>query len=384
MKILHISNDFSGSKVHGNLTRALDDIGERQIVYCPIRETRLIGGNQFEGKHIQFIYSICIKSWYKFVYHYKAAKLYRDLKKHVNLKEIDIIHAHTLFSDGALAYKAHKEFGTKYIVAIRNTDINEFIRLMKHAHGMGRKILLHAERIVFISVGLKNSFEKTRFAQSVLERIQDKIVIQPNGIDDYWHEHISREETKGRDVLYIGDFSKNKNVASLAQAVLQLRQEEGFHDIRLVIVGGILYDDGRKIDPKLEEIIEKESSSIVTLGKIYDKDRLSEIMRSCGVFAMTSIFETFGLVYIEALSQNLPVVYSKGQGIDGYFDHTVGLGVASKSVEETKAALRTILRNHPDYGNTNVHFEDFEWQNIALNYKSIYSSILEHNNHEHG
>lgn len=67
-------------------------------------------------------------------------------------------------------------------------------------------------------------------------------------------------------------------------------------------------------------------------------------MRSCSVFAMPSIFETFGLVYLEALSQNLPVVYTKGQGIDGMFDNTVGIGVDPLSVEEIKNAIKMIYR----------------------------------------
>lgn len=72
MNILHICNDFCGSKVHGNLTRMLDGLGVNQTVYCPVREERLLGKNQFEGKHIRFVYSFCIRSWYKYVYHYKV------------------------------------------------------------------------------------------------------------------------------------------------------------------------------------------------------------------------------------------------------------------------------------------------------------------------
>jgi len=37
------------------------------------------------------------------------------------------------------------------------------------------------------------------------------------------------------------------------------------------------------------------------------------------VFVMASRAESFGLVYLEALSQGLPVVHSIGEGIDGYF-----------------------------------------------------------------
>jgi len=35
---------------------------------------------------------------------------------------------------------------------------------------------------------------------------------------------------------------------------------------------------------------------------------------------MPSITETFGLVYAEALSQGLPVLYTRGQGFDRQFE----------------------------------------------------------------
>ena len=33
---------------------------------------------------------------------------------------------------------------------------------------------------------------------------------------------------------------------------------------------------------------------------------------------MPSTGETFGLVYIEALSQSLPIIYTKGDGVYGF------------------------------------------------------------------
>lgn len=372
MNILHICNDFAGSKVHSNLSRVLDEQGVNQTVYCPVREERLLGKNQFEGKHIQFVYSFCIRSWYKFVYHYKAYKLYKDMKEKVKLGEVDYIHAHTLFSDGVLAYKAHKEYGVKYAVAIRNTDLNNFIRLMKHTYSMGRKILLNAKKVYFISAGIKKQFEESKFVRPILDQVKDKFVLQPNGIDDYWHQHISHEERTGHDVLYVGDFSANKNVVRLAEAVLELRKEKGFEDIRLIIVGGEVKGGARKNDGKTQAMIDANPEAIKAFGKIYDKDKLSEVMRSCSMFAMTSIFETFGLVYVEALSQNLPVVFTKGQGIDGLFDKSVGIAVAPLNVGETKEAIKTILTHHKQYGNMTVNFDEFDWKRIAENYKQEY------------
>ena len=110
-------------------------------------------------------------------------------------------------------------------------------------------------------------------------------------------------------------------------------------------------------------------------GKVYDKEEISKIMKSCAMFAMPSITETFGLVYIESLSQNLPVVYTEGQGIDGLFDNPVGLAVNPYSTASIAEAIKAILANHDAYSNRVVEFRDFDWRLIAQKYKGIYTDI---------
>lgn len=375
MNILHISNGYADSKVHSNLTKALDQLGIEQTVYCPVREERLLGKNQFDGKHIKFVYSFCIKPWYKYVYQFKRWVLYRDMKKRINLNHFDVIHAATLFSDGGLAHKAYRRYGIPYIVAVRNTDINLYIRKLKHTHRLGRKILCSASKIVFISKGEMKEFEDSEFVKPIWNDVKDKIVFLPNGIEYYWHEHINHESCTGHDVLYVGDFTPNKNVVRLAEAVLKLRQESSFEDVRLIIIGGEKVGMAWKSDGRIQQIIEENPEAIKALGRIYDKDKLSEVMRSCAVFAMPSILETFGLVYLEALSQNLPVIYTKGQGIDGIFDNSVGIGVNALSVDEIREAIRTVLQNPRCFGNQNVSFTQFKWDDIAKRYIDIYSEL---------
>ena len=58
MKILHICNDFAGSKVYVNLVKKMDDIGINQIIYCPVRNKFSVGKNQFIGNNIDFYYSV--------------------------------------------------------------------------------------------------------------------------------------------------------------------------------------------------------------------------------------------------------------------------------------------------------------------------------------
>ena len=56
---------------------------------------------------------------------------------------------------------------------------------------------------------------------------------------------------------------------------------------------------------------------------------------------MPSSNETFGLVFIEALSQSLPIIYTKGEGIDGYFkDDFIGKAVNSKDNQSIAYAIK--------------------------------------------
>ena len=46
LRILHITNDYSGSTVYMNLVRELDNLGILQTVYNPIREESKIDKNK--------------------------------------------------------------------------------------------------------------------------------------------------------------------------------------------------------------------------------------------------------------------------------------------------------------------------------------------------
>lgn len=165
--------------------------------------------------------------------------------------------------------------------------------------------------------------------------------------------------------------SNNKNVARLGEAILRLRRERGFEDTNLTLVGG-----GRNETDEVIRLIESNPDAFRYLGKIYEKEKLCEVFHQNSVFAMPSIHETFGLVYLEALSQNLPVLYTKNQGIDGLLHDSVGIGVNPTSVNEITAALRKLLTDKTYYSNAHVDFSQFRWNYIADKYVEHYKDCL--------
>ena len=172
-----------------------------------------------------------------------------------------------------------------------------FIKYLKHTYNIGREVALQAKKIFFISKGEMDEFIESDFVRPIYSQIKDKMVLQPNGIEKYWHEHISRTPRRGHQILYVGDFTPNKNVCRVIKAIAQLREESEFADLKFVIVGG-----GRDKDGATLKMIESHPDFIEYLGKIYDKERLASIMHQSALFVMPSIHETFGLVYLEALS----------------------------------------------------------------------------------
>lgn len=373
IKVLHISNGFSNSKVHSNLVKELDKLGIDQIVFNPIRVTRrdTIGKNEFPAKHTQFVYADVVRPFHHYFYHIRRRCVYKALLKRLDVSSINLVHAATLMTDGGVAYKLYKKCHIPYVVAVRNTDINGFLDKMPHTWHDAQNILLNAQRIFFISQGLKEKFVNHRVIKPILHKIEEKFVLMPNGIDNYFIANVQQERRTGHGVIYIGDFSRNKNVLRLGRAVLQLRNVKELEDISLTIVGG-----GNNEDNSVEKMICAHPDVIRYAGKIYEKAKLCDLMRENKVFAMPSINETFGLVYLEALSQNLPVLYTKGQGIDGLFDDTIGIGVNPLSISDICEALKKLLLDTENYSNITVDFNAFQWPVIAEKYREHYRALL--------
>ena len=369
-KILHISNCFTMSKVHKELYSSLDRLGVHQVIYSAFAEKQRIGANRFEAEHTEFIYAPIVRKMHRYLYLWKMIRVTLSVIFRVRMKEISCMHASTLFSDGGVAYLLHLLFGRPYVVSVRTTDLKAFLNHKPYLRFVAYRIIRHAEQVMFITPALKNSMLENKYFASRRTEIEQKSLVIPNGINDYWHGHIDTGHPAGNhSVAYIGRFDTNKNVLRLVQAVLDLIPE--IPDIRLNLVGG----DGEQQDEVLA-YCRKDPAHFSYLGKIHDPAQLRDFYRSNAVFAMISRAETFGLVYVEALSQGLSVLYTKGQGIDGLFPQHVGVAVHPFRQEEITAGLRALLVETPSFQRLpESAFADFRWSNIAGKYKALYERI---------
>lgn len=370
MKVLHLSNDFAGSTVHAELYQRLDAEGVSQIIYCPVRHQNLIGRNAFEGANSEIIYSPILKKKHRLLFHLKINTLVKDVEQKVDLSKVDLVHATTLFSDGAVALKLKKKYGIPYVVAVRNTDVSVFMRYMPHLWNVHRQVIREAEKVIFISPNLQRRVISHWTLKGLTELLEQKGVVIANGLNDYWLDNrCITPAHQSHSVCYVGTFIRRKKVVNLIEAVLSLSAT--IPDITLHLAGG-----GGECERQVLQLVARHPDCLIYHGQICDKPQLQSIYQQCGVFAMPSKKETFGLVYLEALSQGLRVLYTRGEGIDGLFEKRVGEAVNPYSEKDIRVALSRLLQQPEDYEMLETaDFESFRWWGVAQRYYEIYKQI---------
>ncbi|MDA4130895.1 MAG: glycosyltransferase family 4 protein [Thaumarchaeota archaeon] len=152
---------------------------------------------------------------------------------------------------------------------------------------------------------------------------EDKIRVIPIGIDSNKFEglqpnrHLVRERhgvNPGEKViLFVGRLTEQKGCEFLIRAIPFVAR---FSEVRLLIVG-----DGY-LRGELELIAAKSGAAgkITFVGYLNDHD-LSELLLSSDVMVIPSIYEPFGVVALEAMAANLPIVASNIDGLAEIIRH---------------------------------------------------------------
>lgn len=365
MNILYLSEDYFYSKVHHSLINALSNINNNITIFTYYRISE-------NAKNLSEIYGerlyelIAIKNEsnlfrYKFDFSYKIKTKFKELEKNVDLSKYDLIYASTLFSEGALALKIKIKYNIPYVTAIRGTDVSLYLNKMIHLWSIGRKVVARSGGLLFVSPSLRKCFLNSILFLAKKNELYQKSIVTFNGINTFWLDKFKkREQSKTRAFvfLYVGRFDKNKNIKKMIQSFLHIRKD--FNDkIELHLIGS-----GGEYESFVKDI-STQNIGIRHFGPIYDKEVLLNYYYQADAFVMVSHSETFGLVYLEALSTGLPVIYSKEQGVDGLFKEKVGLSAVSTSTSSIESAMLEMINSYSSFDLSPLSMDRFKWASIG-------------------
>jgi glycosyltransferase involved in cell wall biosynthesis len=281
------------------------------------------------------IYRLIIRADFDPTLVYRLRTTLRMIRPH-------IVHTHLLHADlhGVLAAKWA---GVPVIVTSRHND-NAFRR---------REPLRSINRFLWrtVNAGIAISDSIAQFAVTVEGASPPKIQVIRYGLDYQTQTPAERESTRKamRDELAIADnipltgivcrLVAQKGVFFGLRAFAQVTYH--FPTAQLVIVG----DGPLRVDLEAEVTALGLVTNVRFLGWRSDVSRL---MTAFDLLLMPSLWEGFGLVILEAMSRQLPVVASAVSAIPEIVTHgETGLLVPPRDVDALADALITLLGDSP-------------------------------------
>lgn len=366
MKILHINSYYVTNDMYTQMYDRQIKRGNDVTAYLPAPKGTSIQRPQYAQ------ISVNHGKYDRIIFHLKHKKILKDAKERFKNGNYDIVHSHSLFSNGYIALQLKKEFGYPYITAVRNTDLNTFFKHMPHLRPMGYEILKNAERVIVIAEALKKEMFEKYIPENLKAEIEKKTLVIPNGIDEFWHKNMLKDKkekphNKHLRIVTASKISYNKNQTTVCRALKKMA-DMGY-DIEYHTVGKI---ESKRI---FEEI---SKYPFVKYHSHATKEGLKELYSDMDIFVMLSHVETFGLAYAEAMSQGLPVIYTKGQGFDGWFpEGEIGFAVKADDEDGLIEAIKKTIDNY-EYMSMNCPkcASQFSWDIFVEQYDDIMTECL--------
>lgn len=362
-QIIHICSDYSRQKLYPKLARALfEGLGLAQVWFVPVRTQSEIGFGKDPENRFHVVQILILRRIHRWLYHRKIAAVLNALKAHVPLDNASLIHAHFLFSDGGVAYHLKKEAGLRYVVSVRNTDINFFFKYAFHLRGFIRRVLREAESIVLINPTYKNKL-KNQLGSKLYDELSPKMMIIPNLLDQRWFRQEPKTKSSGQtQLVYVGDNTPNKRFSILLDILAVLPSSFSLSYI------GITSDD--------VEIPSDLLPRVTVLGRIEKQEELIEILDRHDIFMLPSKHETFGMAAAEAMARRLPVIVSKGEGVSGFLNGQLSsCAVNYESIYEVKEVVIEIAGNFELYSQLTFETaQTFSHSAVLTEYSKIYQA----------
>jgi D-inositol-3-phosphate glycosyltransferase len=220
----------------------------------------------------------------------------------------------------------------------------------------------------------------------------EKVCTIPPGVDLELFRPLGRRVARseigladcGPLVLFVGRIDPIKGIDTLIDAAeIVLAGDPTTTKPTFVLVGGDLDETGRPAGPLAHvaaTLAEREIASSFRLVGSQPQDRLPLFYSAADVVAVPSLYESFGLVAVEALACGAPVVASRAGGLRFTIDEGVtGFLVRPKSAPALAAGLSTILNDDELRGEMAAAARPsvmrYDWENIAREVMHVYRRL---------
>lgn len=255
--------------------------------------------------------------------------------------------------------KAAKRYPGKKVFTFHNTygEGVGITRVPSVLNDMGwKRQLARFDRIVCVSEFVRKDLED--------RGVEGKnLVAIPNGIECH---SIVPTFNEGDFILFVGRLVNTKGLPYLVRAMNEI-------DSKLIICGGGPEED------RLRKLIARHGigKKVELAGKV-SEERKAELMSSCKLFVMPSIFESYGIAVAEAMSYGKAIVASDVGGLPEVV-RDAGLLVKVKNPKDLASKINILLNDDElrmsMAKRAAMCAPNYDWDNIAKQMDDLYRKV---------
>lgn len=301
----------------------------------------------------------------------------------IKLKSLDanLVHAHSPYIAGDLAYKTAKRLNIPLVATFHTKFYDDFYACT------------HSKLITKYAVSKAvNFFEKADYVWAVSHSAKDtlyeygyrgKVEIMPNGCDTI-------SETANRDLLlneinnkyglkeneriflFVGRMDWHKNIRIIIDATEKFFKT---HTGKLVMIG-----EGMN-DSEIHDYVKRLGlyDKVIFTGKILDRDMLFAFYLRSHLLLFPSLYDTLALVVREAASVDCPAVLVRGSGAaEGCIDEKTAF-LCENSADSLLAKMQESISDTDLYNTVkkNCHTIAVPWEKIVDRVANRYDKIID-------
>jgi glycogen synthase len=293
--------------------------------------------------------------------------------------DADVAHAHTWYADMAglwirtlhripLIVTLHSmeplrpwkadQLGSGYLLSswIERTAVEAADRVIAVSRKMRDDILAHFDADPAKVVVIHNGIDPDRFRRTERRDALDRLGVRP----PY--------------VLFVGRITDQKGIFHLLEAAPLLPA-----GVQVVLCASA--PDTPEIEERLRRTVPRHPN-VLWINEMVPLDVVTQLYSHAAVFACPSVYEPFGLINLEAMACETPVVASAVGGIlEVVEDGKTGLLVPPARPDELAAALRRVLENPEQArlmgraGRRRVE-QHFSWTSVAERTEGVYAEAI--------
>ena len=302
----------------------------------------------------------------------KGKKLFKEYIK--NYGKPDLIHAHSALMGGILASQLKDIYQiptiiTEHFSAVAQNKIPVWQqKLISKAYSNANKRIVVSPKLgELLTQKYQNNYPNWQWI--------------PNMIDQkfaQWKLSDIKKNNKEFIFLHIGSLSKIKRQEDLLLAFAKSFKHQKNVKLR---IGGETLAGNHGISPQELINITKKlgiDNQVIFLGAL-TRQEVYEQMCQAHTFVLSSEYETFSIVLIEALSCGLPVISTACGGPECIVNENNGILVPVKNIEKLSLAMKKMKANIKSYNPLELHqycVENFGEQKVIEQLKSVYNTLI--------